>query len=55
MDVKYPKYQQQIDALFTTRQFPKEQWQSLLFDGHDHTERSWQSRLHVPLAFMFGH
>ncbi|MBU2883856.1 esterase family protein [Psychrosphaera sp. B3R10] len=55
LDVKYPKYQQQIDALFTTRQYPKEQWQSLLFDGHDHTERSWQSRLHVPLAFMFGH
>lgn len=54
LDAKYPKYQMQIDALLRSTDYPEQQWQSLLFEGHDHTERAWQSRLHVPFEFMFG-
>ncbi|MFC1553459.1 alpha/beta hydrolase-fold protein [candidate division KSB1 bacterium] len=26
----------------------------LIFEGHDHSERSWASRIHHPLIFLFG-
>ncbi|WOH36321.1 alpha/beta hydrolase-fold protein [Thalassotalea fonticola] len=54
LDAMYPKLQTQIDAVFNQQQYPKSQWQSLFFEGENHSEQAWSKRLHIPLEFIFA-
>ncbi|MFC1477820.1 alpha/beta hydrolase-fold protein [candidate division KSB1 bacterium] len=44
-----------LETILTANGFQKgTDIQFQLFEGHDHSERSWARRLHIPLIFLFG-
>ncbi len=53
LDQHYGKWQMQVDELLKINVDEKD-WLSKKYEGHDHNEKSWNERLHVPLTFMLG-
>lgn len=54
LDAAYAPYQQQVDSLFAAQGWDGEHFVSRFFAGDAHDERSWQSRLHIPLAWLLN-
>lgn len=54
LDALYPPYQQQVDALFAAKGWDESHYMSRFYAGHAHDENSWESRLHIPLEWIFG-
>lgn len=54
IDEGYMPFQKQIDLLFERKGWDKEHFDSRFFSGHAHDENSWESRLDIPLRFLFG-
>lgn len=52
LDKWYEPYQKKIDKLMNTAGYNETNWITLKFEGADHSERSWHSRLSVPLIFL---
>lgn len=53
-DSAYGPYQERMDSLFLSRGWDEDHYRSLAFEGHDHNETCWASRLHEPLQFLLG-
>ena len=53
-DAAYGPYQERMDSLFLSRGWDEDHYRSLAFEGHDHNETCWASRLHEPLQFLLG-
>jgi len=54
LDKSYEPYQRKVDDLLISAGFSEKNWVTKKFENHDHSERSWNSRLDVPLTFLFG-
>ena len=54
LDAMYPPIQKRVDSLMTSKGYDETDWMTRYFPGEDHSERSWKSRLHIPLMFLFG-
>jgi hypothetical protein len=55
IDQYYEPYQQQIDSVLLAHAYlPEKTFLSRKFEGHDHNERDWNRRVHIPLEFAFG-
>ena len=54
LDAMYPRLQAIVDQLMVEKGFNASQWKTQTFPGKDHTERSWNERLHIPLVFLLG-
>ena len=52
LDAMYPDLQLQVDSIMHKKGYNAEQWISKTWPGQDHSERSWKSRLHVPVFFL---
>lgn len=52
LDALYEPYQLQVDTVMMEKGYTDSNWQSLKFEGTDHSERAWQERLHIPLEFL---
>lgn len=52
LDAHYLSYQQAIDTLLKQFQPKGLQWESRIFEGADHSEKSWAARVHLPLVFL---
>ena len=53
LDQHYERYQVQVDSILLENGYVKnENFLSEKFEGHDHNERYWHSRLHIPLTFI---
>lgn len=52
MDKFYPKYAQRVNQILKHKGYDQSNSRNLEFKGADHTEISWQKRLHVPLTFL---
>lgn len=52
LDSLYPPYQDRIDQIMHDKGYTRENWMSREFEGADHSEKSWSSRLHIPLTFL---
>lgn len=52
LDAVYEPYQLLVDSLMRSKGYTAENWQTLKFEGADHSERSWKARLEVPLKFL---
>lgn len=53
-DAAYQPYQEAMDSLFLSRGWDSSHYKSLSFEGHDHNETCWSSRLDVPLRFVLA-
>jgi enterochelin esterase-like enzyme len=54
LDAWYAPFQPQADTIMVVRGYTSSNWLTRKFDGHDHSENSWQKRIHIPLAFLLG-
>lgn len=55
LDSLYAPLQEQVDAIFRARRYEDgDHFMSRVFEGADHSERSWRQRLDVPLIFLLG-
>lgn len=51
----YEKFQHAVDLLFSSSGYRRDHnYMSLRFDGADHSEASWRSRVEVPLRFVLN-
>ncbi|MCA6495470.1 MAG: alpha/beta hydrolase [Chitinophagaceae bacterium] len=54
LDAMYASLQKQVDSIMNNKGYGTSQWMSRNWPGQDHSERSWRSRLQVPLEFLLG-
>lgn len=54
LDKFYPKYAQRINRILQDEGYDQSNSRNLKFGGADHSELSWQKRLHVPLTFLLA-
>ncbi len=53
LDALYEPYQLKVDQMMLDAGYVKGiNFQSLKFEGADHSEKAWNSRLHIPLEFL---
>ena len=55
LDWNYEGYQDRMDSAVEAAGYERGvNWTTRKFDGHDHSERSWRSRVDVPLRFLLN-
>ncbi|MDW3194851.1 MAG: alpha/beta hydrolase-fold protein [Cytophagales bacterium] len=54
LDALYEPFQQQADSVLIQAGFNATNWTTQKFEGQDHSERAWNSRLEIPLKFLLG-
>lgn len=55
LDATYEAFQVQVDELLRARGYADgTHWIMRRFPGHEHSERAWRERVHIPLAFLLG-
>ena len=52
LDAYYEPHQLVVDSIMQVHNYKRKNWISLKFEGYDHTEKSWNTRLHTPLEFL---
>ncbi len=52
LDRHYPQYANTIDDLFIKKGYSANNFRNLFFPGANHSEKSWQTRIHIPLSFL---
>lgn len=52
LDALYENSQIQVDSIMQAMGFTSDSWMTKKFQGHDHSEKSWNERLHIPMEFI---
>lgn len=52
LDRHYPQYASLVDNLFMEKGYSANNFRNLFFPEANHSEKSWQNRIHIPLAFL---
>jgi enterochelin esterase-like enzyme len=55
LDVFYPLIQKKVDEVMKSKGYNSSNWTTRYFPGKDHSEKSWNERLDIPLRFLFGY
>ncbi|MCG9966151.1 alpha/beta hydrolase [Shewanella cutis] len=54
LDAWYPQLQAQADKIIKAKGYTSQNWQSLTFEGAEHSEHAWAARLDIPLIFLLA-
>lgn len=54
LDAMYEPYQIQADVILKQKGYTNKSWMTQKFPGADHSEKSWNKRLPIPLIFLLG-
>ena len=54
LDAMYEPLQLRVDEVMKQRGYDATNWTTRKFEGEEHSENSWQKRLHIPLQFLLG-
>jgi predicted alpha/beta superfamily hydrolase len=52
LDSLYKPYQLKINSILATKGYTTKSWKTKEFKGADHSEKSWNKRLDIPLLFL---
>ncbi|MDG1901040.1 MAG: alpha/beta hydrolase-fold protein [Bacteroidales bacterium] len=52
LDALYEPFQLKVDSVLKSAGYDQNNWLTLRFDGHDHSENSWRKRLDIPFEFL---
>lgn len=52
LDALYPPLQKRVDEVMKEKGFNEKSWLTKFFPGDDHSEKSWNGRLNIPLEFL---
>lgn len=53
IDAAYPPLQARADEVMAEKGYTSANWQTLRFEGAEHSENAWGARLDRPLVFLF--
>ena len=54
LDSLYKPFQQRVDLIMKVNGYTSKNWTTKEFPGADHSETSWNKRLHFPILFLLG-
>lgn len=54
LDEHYPQYAPRVDEILKQKGYTEDNAKNLFFEGTDHSENSWNTRLDQPLLFLLG-
>jgi len=54
LDAYYLPYQKRVDEVLKLKGYNETNSKNLKFEGHDHSENSWNQRLQIPIAFLLN-
>jgi predicted alpha/beta superfamily hydrolase len=54
LDAHYPQYAKQVDEVLEAKGYNNTNSKNIFFEGADHSENSWNTRLDQPLVFLLG-
>lgn len=54
LDAYYLPYQKRVDEVLKLKGYDETNSKNLKFEGHDHSENSWNQRLQIPIAFLLN-
>ena len=54
LDAMYGSTQKKVDEVMKAKAFTPKSWMTKFYPGDDHSEKSWYSRLHIPIAFLLA-
>ncbi|QKG98471.1 esterase [Shewanella oneidensis MR-1] len=54
LDAWYPQLQAKADKIIEAKGYTSQNWQSLIFEGAEHSEHAWAARLDIPLIFLLA-
>ena len=54
LDAFYVPYEKDVNAILKAKGFDASNSKNLKFENADHTEKSWNNRLEIPLQFLFN-
>lgn len=54
LDALYLPYQDLVNTTLDYKMYDEESMRNIKFEGHDHSENSWQKRLKTPLKFILN-
>lgn len=52
LDGYYAQYAETVDVIFESKGFDESNYKNLKFEGHDHSENSWNKRFQIPVEFL---
>lgn len=52
LDADYLPYQHRVDEILKLKGYTSKNSKNIKFEGHDHSENSWQMRFDIPLQFL---
>jgi predicted alpha/beta superfamily hydrolase len=52
LDAMYAPLQKKVDEVMKAKGFSGKTWETQFFPGKDHSEKSWNERLNIPLEFL---
>jgi len=52
LDALYKPFQEKVDLVMAKKGFSEKNWITKFFPGKDHSEKSWNERLNIPLEFL---
>lgn len=52
LDAHYGVWQKQVDSVMRAKGFDSSNWVTKVFEGTDHSEAAWASRLSIPFEFL---
>lgn len=52
LDAMYEPFQLKVDEIMKSKGFTAKNWMTQKFEGADHSEKSWNKRLNIPIEFL---
>lgn len=52
LDAMYEPFQLKVDEIMKAKGFTSQNWSTQKFEGEEHSEKSWNKRLHIPIEFL---
>ncbi len=52
LDRHYPQFASTVDSIYTSKGYSIDNFRNIHFPNSDHSEKSWQNRIHIPLTFL---
>ena len=52
LDQYYPQYAPKVDSIYTNNGYTEKNFRNIFYPDTDHSEKSWQARIDVPLTFL---
>ena len=54
LDQFYPKHAPKVDSIYLNKGYTDKNFKNIFYPDTEHSENSWQERIHIPITFLLG-